>query len=160
MQLNRRAAMMRRVAFVLLGTAAALMSCGPDFTGPNSSRARFGALAINPTLPRASQVSGGDIVPFTNVRIILRRSDESLALDTVVAFPSNAEEISLAISVPLSNSVTSDGESFSLTMEYRNAAGDVVFRAGPVVVIIVPFVPGGPPPTPVDVPADYVGPGA
>jgi hypothetical protein len=160
MQLNRRAAMMRRVAFALLGTAAALMSCGPDFTGPNSSRARFGALAINPTLPTASQVSGGDVVPFTNVRIVLRRSDQTIAIDTVVAFPSNAEEISLAISVPLSNSVTSDGEPFSLTMEYRNAAGDVVFRAGPVVVLIVPFVPGGPPPTPVDVPADYVGTGS
>ncbi|HKS05042.1 MAG TPA: hypothetical protein VJR92_01915 [Gemmatimonadaceae bacterium] len=136
------------------------MSCGPDFTGPNSSRVRFGALAINPTLPRASQVSGGDIVPFTNVRIVLRRSDESIAVDTIVPFPSNADEISLAISVPLSNSATSEGEAFSLTMEYRNAAGNVVFRAGPVVVLIVPFVPGGPPPTPVDVPADYVGPGA
>ena len=151
--------MMRRVAFALLGTAAALMSCSPDFLGP-SSRARFGALAINPTLPRASQVSGGDIVPFTNVRIILRRSDESVAIDTIVAFPSNAEEISLALSVPLSSSATSDGESFSLMMEYRNAAGDVVFRAGPVVVILTPFVPGGPAPAPVDVPADYVGPGS
>lgn len=157
---HRRSTMVRRVALLLLASAASLMSCGPDFTGPSGGRLRAGALAINPLFPRASQVSGSlDIVPFVDVRIILRRSDESLALDTVVAFPANVDEISLSFSIPISKDAPATGELLSLTMQYRNAAGDIVFIAGPVSVTLLPFVPGSPPPI-VDVPATYTGTGS
>ena len=50
----------------------------------------------------------------------------------------------------------------ALNLRYVNAAGDTVFRGGPVTVTAVPATPGaGPPaPAPVTIPITYTGPGA
>ncbi|MBI2409006.1 MAG: hypothetical protein HYV19_11950, partial [Gemmatimonadetes bacterium] len=101
-------------------------------------------------------------VAFERVRITLRREDGSIALDTVVLFPAGEETLTLSLNVPLPANTPASGVSLSLNLGYVNAAGDTVFKGGPVPVIVTPTVSGsgGTPPTPVQVPVSYTGPGA
>ncbi|MEA3245168.1 MAG: hypothetical protein U9Q74_03320, partial [Gemmatimonadota bacterium] len=82
----------------------------------------------------AFQAAGGSGVDFTRVRIVLNNPDGSVALDTVVDFPAGATELQLTLSVPLPASAPSTGLPLALNLKYVNAAGDTVFRGGPVTV--------------------------
>jgi hypothetical protein len=110
----------------------------------------------------AFQAAGGSGVAFERVRIVLNNPDGSVALDTVVTFPAGATELQLTLSVPLPASAPASGLPLALSLKYVNAAGDTVFRGGPVTVTAVPRTPGAgpPPPAPVTIPIAYTGPGA
>ncbi len=144
--------------------ALSLLSCGREITGPGQGL-RFATglsfLAEFPA-PLASVAAGaGSVVPFDRVRVVFRRTDESVALDTLITFPSNADSIALDLRVPLSASASGTvGEPLALMLAYVNATGDTVFRGGPVAVVAQVRAPGSPPPAPAAVPLTYVGPGA
>ncbi len=143
--------------------ALSLLSCGREVTGPGAG-VRFATglsfIAEFPG-PLASVAQGaGSVIPFERVRVVFRRSDGSVALDTLIAFPSNADSVALSLSVPLSPTAPSSGEPMTLSLAYVNAQGDTVFRGGPIAVTAQPRSAGSPPPPPASVPLTYVGPGA
>ncbi|MCE9601364.1 MAG: Ig-like domain-containing protein [Gemmatimonadetes bacterium] len=144
--------------------ALSLLSCGREITGPGEGLRYASGLSFVAEFPAplASVAAGaGAVVPFTQVRVVFRRADLSVALDTLVNFPSNADSIALDLRVPLAASASaSEGEPLALTLAYVNAAGDTVFRGGPVPVLAQVRAPGSPPPPPAAVPLTYVGPGA
>ncbi|MBX7120169.1 MAG: Ig-like domain-containing protein [Gemmatimonadaceae bacterium] len=149
------------VAGALLGLS--LLSCGREITGPGAGVRIATGLSFISTFPAplASVAAGaGAVVPFDRVRVVFRRTDGTLALDSMVAFPSNADSIALDLRVPLSSAAGSGGEPLALTLAYVNAAGDTVFRGGPVQVIAEVRAPGSPPPAPAPVALTYTGPGA
>lgn len=158
----------RRVGRFLLPLAAcalSLLSCGREVTGPDngvaSGRARLAALALDPQMPGlfASLAGASDVVPFTRVRVVLRRQDGSVAADTLVPFPSTVDSVTVNVLVPLPINATEAGIPLALTMAYVNAQGDTVFRAGPDSVRARPVgTPGST--TPVTIPTRYSGPGA
>jgi hypothetical protein len=152
-----------RKLVVLLGFAvgASALSCGRDVTGPRGAGLR-GNVALAPRFPEVlSQTAGaGSTVPFNRVRVVLRRADNTIALDTTVVFPADASTVPLALNVPLLPTTPASGEPLTLTLEYLNSAGDIVFTGGPTSIVVVPTAAGAPPPPPVDVPVKYTGPGA
>ena len=97
---------------------------------------------------------------FTHVRVVLHHSDATIALDTVVDFPASATAVTLSLSVDLLASAPASGEAMTLDLAYVNAAGDTVFRGGPVSITATPQAAGQPGPPAVDVPVSYTGPGA
>lgn len=147
----------RRAMLGFLSLASGL-SCGREVTSPGGGMSA--PLAVVPSLRAgvdpAALRSG---IPVTAVRLVLRRSDNSVALERAVAFPAADTSISLTLSVPLSEDATRAGEPFFLTLAFVTAAGDTVFRGGPVTVLATP---GGAsaPPQPVTVPISYTGAGA
>jgi len=154
---------LRRFAVVAGTLGLSLLSCGRELTGPEGG-IRFASglsfLALYPE-PLASVADGaGSVVSFERVRVVFRRSDGSIALDTAVLFPSNADSIALDLRVPLSSSASPAGEALDLTLAYVNASGDTVFRGGPVPVVAQVRAPGAPPPEPAPVPLTYTGPGS
>jgi hypothetical protein len=92
-------------------------------------------------------------VEFTRVRITLSRTTGA-ALDTVVDFPPGADSLVLALLVP----ITGSSETFALTLAMINAAGDTVFRGGPVPATATAGVVNQP--APVSVTVRYVGVGS
>jgi len=118
---------MRSFARRTLGVVAALFlaSCFGDSTGPRESRRA--PLAFAPVFDSRALL----VVDFERVRIrLVRPGSGAVVLDTVVSFPSDADSIALSLSVP----VQGTAENFSLTLAMISAAGDTVFRAGPVIV--------------------------
>ncbi|MBA4073139.1 MAG: hypothetical protein C0497_15135, partial [Gemmatimonas sp.] len=155
-------ALLRAVALGVV-LVSLLVSCGRDSpapTGDGVTHARRGVLAFEPVFPR---LPGGasltDIVQFEKVRVVLRRVDGSVALDTTVFFPVGADSVVLATSVVLSPTTGSGGENFKLDLGYLNAAGEVVFRGGPVDLTVVPKGSSNQP-APVQIPIRYSGPGS
>src|SRR3989304_2766361 len=73
--------------------------------------------------------------------------------------PGAAGAASVTVSLPgrLLPSAPASGEPLSMNLGYVNAAGDTVFRGGPVTVNAVPAVPGAPAPPPAEVPVRYTG---
>lgn len=152
-----------RAAVLALTLFASLLSCGREITGPGGP----GALAQLNFAPSygsmIDEVNGvmhsvAGLVPFTQVRIELRRVDNSVAAVRLVDFPAASTEMSLSIEVRLGNAATSEGEVLTAFIKYINAAGDTVFSGGPVSVVaqartnsqdppveipILPTVPGG-----------------
>lgn len=104
---------------------------------------------------QASSVAS-ELVPVTTVRVVLRNSIGEVVVNRVVTFGTR-DEVELSFDIPLSDE---DGETLSLTLAYANAAGDTVFRGGPVDVPLLPTRPNQPPPQPPVVPLDYVGVGS
>jgi hypothetical protein len=103
------------------------------------------------------QTSGpASIIVFEKVRVLIRRTDGSVALDTLIDFPVGQDEISLTLNVPLSPTAPAGGEELALNLEMVNALGEVVFRGGPISVRATQ----GTPLPPVGVPITYTGPGA
>ncbi len=157
---------MKRARRLLLVAAAVLLSqfaCGREITGPGAGLRFASGLSFLAQFPGplANVAAGaGDVVPFERVRIVFRRTDGSVALDTVVNFPSNADSIALDLRVPLDPGAPAAGEPMTLALAYVNAAGDTVFRGGPVPVVAQSRPVGAPPPPPAPVPLTYVGPGA
>ncbi len=153
---------MRRVSILALVFVAAILSCGKDVTGPLGAAARYvRGLAFNPVFPPAFQVSGGSsVVQFSNVHVVLHHSDGTVALDTIINFPSGTDSLTVDLTVKLLDNSPTTGEPMTLNLGYLNAAGDVVFSGGPVSVTAAPPATPGVPNPPVQVPVIYTGPGA
>lgn len=148
----------RQLAPLLLLLVATLGSCGREPMGPGAGRVSA-PLALAPRLPAAARAAdGASLVAFDRVRLVLRRSDGSVALDRESDFPSTADSIALTLTVPLGPSATEAGEALSLTLRLIDAAGDTVFRGGPSPVFAAAR--GGTVTEPVVVPLTYTGPGA
>ncbi len=152
-----------RAAALGVFLASLLVSCGreaPTPTGDGVTLARHGMLAFEPVFPR---LPGGasltDVVEFEKVRVVLHRTDGSIALDTIVFFPVGVDSVVLATTVPLSPSSGNSGENFKLDLGYMNAAGEVVFKGGPVDLTVVPKGSSNQP-APVQIPIQYSGPGS
>ncbi len=132
-----------------LGSAAAviLASCFGDSTGPGRGRpAHFGFV------PSFSS-TGVTGVAFDHVRIRLTvPAGGAVALDTVVSFPSSDSILTLSLSVPIAGT----SQDFDLTLALSDAAGDTVFRGGPVPITAAVGVLA----PPVTVPLRYTGVGA
>ncbi|MBX7118120.1 MAG: Ig-like domain-containing protein [Gemmatimonadaceae bacterium] len=139
-----------------------LLSCGREVTGPGDGlsygRGLVAAMRLEPVFPAfpgADAIS--DLIPFTQVRVTLRRTDGQVAKDTVIDFPSAADSVALTLDVPLPLTTPDTGVTMGLSMAYLNAQGDTVFRGGPlpvtarggsrpgapVVLPISPVYPGG-----------------
>lgn len=153
----------RRAAALAVFLSSLLVSCGresPAPTGDGVTLARHGMLAFEPVFPRLpGGASLSDVVEFERVRVVLHRADGSVALDTTVFFPVGVDSVVLATTVPLSPSAGSSGENFKLDLGYMNAAGEVVFKGGPVDLTVVPKGSTNQP-APVQIPIQYSGPGS
>src|SRR6185312_468970 len=99
-------------------------------------------------------------VDFTHVHVVLHHSDGTIALDTVVNYPSNADSVTVSLSVPLLHDAPAAGEPMTVNLGYIDAAGDTVFKGGPISLLAAPAPPGGGANPPVQVPVAYTGPGA
>jgi hypothetical protein len=134
----------RRLIYLTTAFALSLLSCGREVTGPENGisfgRARMAALAVEPVMPELMTVldGAGAVEPFERVRVVLRRTDGSIALDTIVPFPIGATEISLTLLIPIPVNSPAEGLPLSVSQSYINAAGDTVFRGGPTAVIARP----------------------
>jgi hypothetical protein len=152
-----------RKLVVLLGFAlgASALSCGRDVTGPNKGglRASFSFAPVFPQILTQTGGSGSPVV-FNRVRVVLRRVDNTIALDMTVPFPADAATVPLSLTVPLLPTTPASGEPLTLTLEYLNSAGEIVFTGGPTSILVTPTVPGSTAPAPVEVPVKYTGPGA
>jgi len=147
---------LRGLALVALAAFAGL-SCGREVTAPEAGWVARGFSFLTEVGPggRANSVAS-DLVPVTTARLVLTNAAGAVVINRVVTFGSQ-DEVELSFDIPLSNP---DGDILSLTLAYANAAGDTVFRGGPISVPLVPSRPNQPPPQPPVVPLDYVGPGA
>lgn len=162
---HRTLAPVRRLAILVAAFALSLLSCGREITGPHNAVVRRVAHGLSFIAefpgPLASVAQGaGSVVPFERVRVLFLRLDGQPALDTIVAFPAQSQELALSLSVALSDNAPPSGEQLDLFLRYINAAGDTVFRGGPVPVLAVPAGARGGTPAPAAVPLVYTGPGA
>ena len=139
-----------------------LLSCGREITGPGGARlAHAIAFVAQFPGPLAGVAEGaGSVVPFDRVRIILRRADQSIALDRTEPFSAGIDTLALDLRVTLSATASAEGEPLFLFLRFLNAAGDTVFAGGPVPVTAVPAGGTRPPPAAVDVVVIHVGPGS
>lgn len=118
---------MRLIARLTALAAALLLvvSCLDDPTGVSE---RAGELSLQ---PRFADASGAAIVDISKVRVVLRGPGETRArTDTVVMFPNVGDTLRLGVLVPLQAAT----ELLELTLAMTNAAGDTVYRAGPIMV--------------------------
>ena len=154
----------RRLALVAGLLVAVLMSCGRELTSPATAPVnafkRFAAVAFSPQYETAARGTALQAaltqVAFERVRITLRRVDGTIALDTVVTFSAGLDSLVLSLTVSLPASTSASGAPLSLNLGYVNAAGDTVFKGGPITVMALPSTGGGTPP-PVQVPVRYTG---
>ena len=161
----RARALVRRLA---LGTTAlfvsffVLLSCVGEPTAPQRNTERFArGLTFNPVFPQGLSLFKAADFTFDRVHVVLRRLDGSVALDTTVAFPANATEVSITLDVRLLPGSPVTGERLMLEVQYLNVQQEI-FRGG-VEIVATPTVPGAPAPPPVSVPdvnLVYTGPGA
>src|SRR5476649_2200092 len=159
-----RPAPMRRLFVMGLVFVAAILSCGKDVTGPLGAAARYmRGIAFDPIFPPAFQAVGGSssgVVQFTKVHVVLHHTDGTVALDTTIDFPAGADSLALDLTVKLLDNAPATGEPMTLNLGYINAAGDTVFKGGPVSLTASPPPAGGGSNPPVKVPVSYTGPGA
>ena len=140
-----------------------LLSCGRDqSTGPMRAPGGIArGLSFNAIFPSTATIPAfASIVAFERVRVVLRHTDGSLALDTLVSFPANSDTVTLSFDVTLAPGTPAAGELLSLTLAYINARGDTIFRGGPAPLRAAAAVVGAPPPPPVSISVVYSGPGA
>ena len=152
---------MRRLAFLGLVLVAAILSC-KDLTAPGGGRFARG-LSWNAIFPPPLRDIGGassGVVDFSKVHVVLHHSDGTVALDTTIDFPSGADSLTVSLAVRLLNNAPASGEPMSLDLGYVNAAGDTVFKGGPISLTAAPPPAGGGVNPPVQVPVAYTGPGA
>ena len=127
---------------VLLGFAigASALSCGRDVTGPKGGSGLRASFSFAPRFPEIlTQTSGaGSAVAFNRVRVVLRRVDNTIALDMTVPFPADAATVPLSLTVPLLPTTPASGEPLTLTLEYLNSAGEIVFTGGPTSILVKP----------------------
>ncbi len=126
--------------------ALAAAGCLGDTAGPHPMRPAAFSFA-----PQFSTRAAG-VVVFDRVRLTLLRTS-GVAFDTIVAFPSDSDSLHLVLTTPISGS----SETLTLTLEMINAAGDTVFRGGPLPVTLSAIGGGA---SGVSVPVRYSGVGA
>lgn len=154
---------LRRLVLLASALLLVVLSCGRDVTAPVESGVRWArGLSFNAVFPTVYQQAGGSGsgIAFERVRIVLRRADGRIALDTTVLFPVGVDELPLSLTVALASGAPSSGELLSLSLDYVNAANEVVFSGGPVTITATPTVPGQAPPPPAQIPVRYTGTGA
>ena len=146
----------------LLFVLVALASCVNEPTAPREPGIRYASgLRFNAIFPSLLQQPGAaDLVSFDRVHVVLHHSDGTVALDTTIAFPASANEVSLALNVRLLAGAPITGELMTLDLAYLNAANETVFRGGPVTITATPTLPGQAPPAPISIPVVYSGAGA
>ncbi len=139
---------MLRTAIPALLLAVSFLGCRGDATDPRDhGRLTF---AVAPLFESAA----AGIVDIDRIQIVLvRYSDESIVLDTIIDIPDGTDEVQLDISVELE----SPDEFFFLTLTLIDPQGQVAFIGGPIDVF--PVTGGQQPPT-IEVPLQYVGVGA
>jgi hypothetical protein len=153
----------RRGAALALALFASLLSCGREVTGPGGRGALVG-LHFAPDYSAMIDEAGAladaisDLVPFTRVRIELRRVDNTVAASEVIDFPSDATEIPLTMTVRLGAAAQDGAEPLMAYLRYINTAGDTVFAGQVAVTAQVPR--RGEQPLPVQVPIAPTVPGA
>ncbi len=149
---------------LLLGASAliATLSCGRDVTGPAGGVQVMRGFTFEARFDQSGLANGvaSDLVPYTRVRVLLVTQSGRTAVDQIVDFPSNSDSVRLALNVPLSGDAPAAGELMDLSLAFINAAGDTVFRGGPLPVTVVAGSPGANGPPPPQVPVTYTGPGA
>ena len=155
----------QRLVALAMAMLFSLLSCGRELTGPGEGiGVRYAeGLSFLSQFPEPLQgiVDGvGSVVAFERVRVVFRRSDGTVALDTMIAFGAGIDSVRLSLRVVLDASAPPSGELLALTLAFVNAAGDTVFRGGPVTVTARLLAQGAPPPDPVPVPLRYTGVGA
>lgn len=159
--LPRISAPFRRLLLFGAALGLATLSCSRDLTGPRSSAVRVArGLSFQTMFPSALRSAVGavaNVVPFNRVHIVFTHSDGTVALDTVVNFPAGADSLVLSLTVDLLPNAPATGEPMALSLDYLNAAGDIVFHGGPVTVLAAPGVQST---APVTVAVKYTGPGA
>ncbi|HEX9581817.1 MAG TPA: hypothetical protein VF970_11995, partial [Gemmatimonadales bacterium] len=129
--------------------ASLVASCFNDAAGPGGTFPGYFALVP------AFESDAAGIVPVDRFRLtLLRASDSSLALDTVVAIPPGTDSADLSFSVVM----LTHSEQFLLRLAIIGPAGDTLFRGGPVLVTPTAGSAGTPPSVDVDV--RWVGTGA
>ncbi|MEY4609438.1 MAG: hypothetical protein RL625_1655, partial [Gemmatimonadota bacterium] len=153
-----------RLSALVLGIVlASALSCGREITGP-AERGIAGSVALRPTFSKlrlsgqSAPVSVSGLVDFVRVRIVLLRANVDTAVNRVVEFPADSQSISLTIPVALSSNAPADGETFNASLRFVNAAGDTVFKGGPIAVQARPL--GAAPAEPPAIPITYTGPGS
>jgi hypothetical protein len=139
--------MLRRILRICALGTAALVACSRDVTGPVGATRSF---ALAPQFPRLfdQMPDAFALAPFSSVRAALVSSSGTPVADTTVAFPASADSVALQLDVPESAS----GEPLRALVWCINAAGDTVFKGGPVSV--------DPRESATDVPLTYSGAGA
>lgn len=138
-----------------------LVSCVNEPTAPRDGARYASGLRFNAIFPALLQMSGAaDLVPFDRVHVLLHHSDGTVALDTTIVFPADKDTVALDLTVRLLPGTPVTGEIMTLDLAYLNAAGQVVFRGGPVSITAIPTLPGQSPAPPVTIPVVYVGAGA
>jgi hypothetical protein len=108
-----------------LVAAMAAVSCTGDTAGPR--QVHEAAFSLAP----AFATSAAGIVAFDRVRITLSRSGTTV-VDTTVNFPADADSLVLRLLAP----ITGESETLTLNLAMINAAGDTVFRGGPLPVTV------------------------
>jgi hypothetical protein len=88
-------------------------------TAPAGDSVRYTrALSISPVFPKAFQLTAGAfaVAPFTRVRVVFLRASGVAALDTLVAFPSNADSLALKFVIPLASDAPASGEPLTVAL--------------------------------------------
>ena len=130
---------------------------------PIGDSVRFArALSLKPAFPPAFEQTAGAfaVAPFTRVRVVFTRASGVAALDTLVAFPPDADSLSLKFAIPLASDAPSSGEPLAAFLYCISAQGDTVFKGGPIAVIAVPAASSSAAAPAVAVPLQYSGAGA
>ncbi|MEO5813721.1 MAG: Ig-like domain-containing protein [Gemmatimonadaceae bacterium] len=159
-----RSSPLRRFALsgaALLVVLVVLLSCmGDTATGPKKSGITYASgLRFNTVFPAAFQSAFAGVVNFDRVRILIRRRDASVALDTIINFPATVDQITLELNVPISPGASATGEDLIVSLGYLNTANDTVFK-GTKQITATPSLPGQPAQAPVTIDVVYTGPGA
>jgi len=152
----------RSGAFAALLFVTSLLSCGRDITGPGGGARFYGSVAFAPRFETADPAGGDDafnvasLVLFERVRIVITR-DGARAAERVVNFGPTEDSVALQVSIPLTSG-SSEGESFEASLQYINAAGDTVFRGGPITIQVRAGSSANP--VAIEMPLTHTGPGS
>ena len=124
----------RALARIIRGCAwgtAVLVACSRDVTGPSSGVRAF---QLAPVFPQWFQQvpDAYALAPFTRIRAMLTDASGAAVADTTVAFPASADSVALQFNVPASAS--SGSEALHALVWCMDAAGDTLFKGGPVSV--------------------------
>jgi hypothetical protein len=135
----------RAARSLALAAALAFAGCLGDTAAPRTPR------PVSFSIAPAFSTSAASAVDFVHVRVTLLRS-EGIAKDTTIDFPAGADSVALRLSVPIAGV----SETLQLYLAMINAAGDTVYRGGPVPVTVTTLGSG----PAVTVPVSYTGVGA
>ena len=149
-------------AAALFGVLVLLLSCSSEPTAPREAGIRYASgLRFNAVFPSLlQQAAAVELVAFDRVHLVLRHSDGTTALDTMIVFPADRNEVTLDLNVRLLAGTPVTGELMMLELAYLNTANEIVFRGGPVQITALPSIPGQAPPAAITIPVVYAGAGA